>query len=448
VADTTVVLFNRDLRLRDHPALTAAGRESRRVVPLFVLDDRILSGPYSSANRGAFLIDALTDLRRSLRALGGDLVVRRGSVVTETMQVVHETDADALFVSADVSRYAVCREEALNRACARQRVAFRRFPGVTVVPPDALRPAGGDHYRVFTPYWRVWDAAIWRPVERTPRQLASVPALAVGRLPSTAELTPGELSPRLPSGGESAARRALNAAARRARSPDLNLDDLAADHTSRLSPYLHFGCISPLVVAERLRETSPDQVRQLAWRDFFCQVTLSFPDIADRDYRPREIRWRQDDHALEAWRRGRTGVPIVDAGMRQLLSEGWMHNRARLITASFLTKRLRVDWRLGAAHFFRWLIDGDVANNGANWQWVAGTGNDTRPNRVLNPLRQAGRFDPEGHYVRRYVPELAQVDGPDVHRPWRLDPCVRDKLDYPPPLVDVDVSKRAKPGKR
>jgi deoxyribodipyrimidine photo-lyase len=217
-------------------------------------------------------------------------------------------------------------------------------------------------------------------------------------------------------------------------------DDLATDRTSRLSPYLHFGCLSPLEVTERLdgRPGGEAYIRQLCWRDFHHQVTAAFGTIRTREYRPRRDRWRRSSRDLEAWQSGCTGYPIVDAGMRQLRQEGWMHNRARLITASFLAKDLYLDWRLGERHFFHWLVDGDVANNGGNWQWVAGTGNDTRPNRTFNPLRQALRFDPDGDYVRRYVPELAGVDGAAVHRPWLLDAGRRTQLDYPEPIVDHD----------
>ena len=218
-------------------------------------------------------------------------------------------------------------------------------------------------------------------------------------------------------------------------------DDLAADDTSRLSPYLHFGCVSPAEVAGHFDDGEGEPfLRQLCWRDFFLQVTSAFGAIATDDYRPRGDRWRRDDHEFEAWASGQTGYPIVDAGMRQLQREGWMHNRARLITASFLTKDLYLDWRTGAAHFLRWLVDGDVANNSGNWQWVAGTGHDTRPGRVFNPLRQAERFDPDGDYVRRYVEELAAVAGPAVHRPWALEPAERKTLDYPDPIVDHAVA--------
>jgi deoxyribodipyrimidine photo-lyase len=266
------------------------------------------------------------------------------------------------------------------------------------------------------------------------------PDLAVGEIPTLADLTSEPPSPELCVGGEAVGRALLRSWS------DSELgqygdrhDDLPGDGTSRLSPYLHFGCVSPLETALRCGERSGGEpfVRQLCWRDFHHQVTASFGAIATDDYRSRGDRWRRSASDLEAWQLGRTGYPIVDAGMRQLRQVGWMHNRARMITASFLTKHLYIDWRLGAAHFMRWLVDGDIANNSGNWQWVAGTGNDTRPNRVLNPLRQAERFDPSGDYVRRYIPELAGVDGASVHRPWELDPDRRALLDYPAPIVDL-----------
>jgi deoxyribodipyrimidine photo-lyase len=210
-----------------------------------------------------------------------------------------------------------------------------------------------------------------------------------------------------------------------------------------LSAYLHFGCLSARTVLERASAgPSTDAfARQLCWRDFHHQVLAARPDLPRVDYRSRGDRWRRDPSQADAWREGRTGYPIVDAGMRQLAAEGFMHNRARLIVASFLTKTLYLDWRLGAAHFASLLLDADVANNVGNWQWMAGTGNDTRPNRVLNPIRQAKRFDPEGAYVRRYVPELAGVQGGAVHEPWRLG-TARRALGYPDPLVEHETAAR------
>ncbi|MFD0818234.1 FAD-binding domain-containing protein, partial [Micromonospora zhanjiangensis] len=212
-------------------------------------------------------------------------------------------------------------------------------------------------------------------------------------------------------------------------------DDLAGDGTSHLSPYLRFGCLSPLAVARAVGDRDGPFVRQVCWRDFYYQVALARPGLATEALRARAADdWRTDDDAFTAWADGRTGVPVVDAGMRQLHAEGWMHNRARLIAGAFLTKYLRLDWRSGLRVFDRWLVDGDVPNNSGNWQWVAGAGFDTRPHRGFNPIRQAERYDPDGDYVRRYVPELAAVAGKAVHQPWRLPPALRRTLDYPPPL--------------
>ncbi|MDF5754441.1 deoxyribodipyrimidine photo-lyase [Spongiactinospora sp. TRM90649] len=402
---TVIVLFNRDLRVHDHPALSAACERAERVVPLFVLDPAVPAGL-----RHGFLLECLADLRASLRERGGELVVREGDAVTEAMRLAAELDAAAVHVSADVSALARRREERL----AAERIEFARFPGVTVVPPDELRPSGGgDHYRVFTPYWNAWRRHPRRRVLPPPGEVRIPHGLAVGKPPRPPD---GGSMP----GGESAARARADRWLRDGLSGYAEgHDDLAGDRTSRLSPYLRFGCLSPLELAGRA-ERGEDFVRQLCWRDFHHQVTYAFPRINRENYRRPERRWRHDPDALAAWREGMTGLPIVDAGMRQLLAEGWMHNRARLITAAYLVKRLGLDWRDGERHFFRHLLDGDVADNSGNWQWVAGTGNDTRPNRGFNPLRQAKRYDPSGDYVRRYVPELAEAPGAKIHEPWRL----------------------------
>ena len=403
-----IVLFNRDLRVHDHPALAAAAREAEHVVPLFVLDDRILRSDFAVSNRLKFMAESLADLDRSLQRLGARLVVRRGDPVAETVRLAEETGATAVFASADVSEYAQRREQRITRA----RLDLHLHPAVTIVPPGDIVPSQGDHFRVFTPYWRHWREAPRRPLERAPSRLSLAPGVTAGRLPPLRELTRDDPSPELPAGGETAGRKRLATWARSGLERyGEQSDDLAADVTSRLSPYLRFGCVSPLEVERRTADSKPF-TRQLCWRDFFAQVTAARPDWARNDYRPGPARWARDDELLEAWKAGRTGCAIVDAGMRQLAREGWMHNRARLVTASFLTRTLRLDWRLGAAHFWDLLVDGEISNNAGNWQWVAGTGNNTRPNRVLNPLRQAKRFDPRGDYVRRYAPELADREQP------------------------------------
>ena len=405
---TVVVLFTRDLRVHDHPAIAAAADRAERVVPLFVLDDAVLAA-FGAPNRVAFLRDALGDLDDSLRRRGGALVVRRGNVVAETYRIAVEAGAEAVFVSEDVSAYAQERERRLRRSLASARIELESFAGVTVVPPGDLAPAGTDHYRVFTPYWRRWREQPRRAVLAAPERVVLPDSLEAGALPRTGEHGPGPSAPALPPGGETAGRRRLeewldDGLARYAELAD----DLAADATSRLSPYLHFGCVSAGEVVERAleREGAETFVRQLCWRDFNHQLLAARPETAHEDLRPRAGGWRDDEESFAAWREGRTGYPLVDAGMRQLMHEGFMHNRARLVTGSFLTKHLGIDWRRCAEHFFEHLVDGDVANNTGNWQWVAGTGTDSRPNRKLSPQRQAERFDPDAVYARRYIPEL------------------------------------------
>nr|WTA67992.1 DNA photolyase family protein [Micromonospora sp. NBC_00855] len=424
-ASTAIVLLTRDLRVHDHPALATTCAAFDRVVPLYVLDPALAD---RSANRTRFLHQALADLRAQLRDRGGDLVVRHGDPVAETIRLADEVGATAVALSADVSHYAVRRERRLRAECERHRLHLRLFPGLTVVEPGVLRPGGGgDHYRVFSPYHRAWAANRWREELAAPHRIALPDRVSVGRLPAL----PAGDSPAAAIGGEGVAQARLTDWL-----PDLSRygdqhDDMAGDDTSRLSPYLRFGCASPLAVANRAGDRSGPFVRQLCWRDFYYQVTAAFPEISTTAYRRGATeQWRYDDDALAAWTEGRTGMPIVDAGMRQLRTQGWMHNRARLITAAYLTKHLGQDWRSGVAVFFRWLLDGDVANNSGNWQWVAGTGNDTKPYRGFNPVRQAERYDPDGDYVRRWVPELAGVQGKAIHQPWKLP----EALDYPPPL--------------
>jgi deoxyribodipyrimidine photo-lyase len=434
-----LVLFTRDLRVRDNAALAAAAHEADEVLALFVLDRALLAGSCGAPNRLAFLLESLEDLSAALQERGAQLVVRHGDVIEETLRFASEWEVSSICMSADMSPYAQRRQLRLGESCERARIELRLFAGITVVEPGELTPVGGDHYRVFTPYWRVWSELPTPGVQQAPRRIVAPVGLRGTTIPALTTLTCEHRSPGTPRGGEFAGREQLSRWLRGglARYESLH-DDLAAGGTSRLSPYLHFGCLSPASVLARVdgREGGEPLARQLCWRDFHHQVLAARPDLPHADYRSRGDRWRRDRRASEAWRVGRTGCPIVDAGMRQLAVEGFMHNRARLIVASFLTKTLYIDWRLGAAHFAGLLVDADVANNVGNWQWVAGTGNDTRPNRVLNPLRQAHRFDPSGEYVRRYVPELAGIDGGAVHEPWRLAPAVRRRLDYPDPIVD------------
>ena len=438
--DTAIVLFTRDLRVYDNPALAGACACARQVVPLFVVDPALAVPP----NRATFLADSVAALREELRFLGGDLVIRHGDPVTEAITLATRTAAEAVFVAGDVSGYAARRERRLKRECARHRTALEVTAGHAIVPPGDLRPAGGDHYRVFTPYWHAWRAAEWRRPYPAPRAVSVPAGIEPGDPPARQHRSAAGLAP----GGE----RAGTAQIRGWLGDPITgygrtRDELAAGKTSRLSAYLRFGCVSPLALARAalVWPGGEEFCRQLAWRDFFHQVTAAFPDIGTTDYRPGpqgSPQWSQDADALDAWREGRTGIPIVDAGMRQLAAEGFMHNRARMITASFLTRTLGIDWRHGYRHFRELLADGDVACNAGNWQWVAGTGNNPRPGRVLNPLRQAARFDRDGDYVRRYVPEMASLTAPRIHTPWKLPAAHRRQLQYPEPLIGAGAGLR------
>jgi deoxyribodipyrimidine photo-lyase len=438
-----IALFTADLRTHDSPVLRGALDAADQVVPLFVLDDGIRAAGFRTPNRATFLAGCLADLDAALRERGGRLVIRSGDVAGEVCRVAEETGAGQVHVAGDVSAFAQRREERLRAALSgMRRELCVHADAAVVIPPGTITPAGKGHSAVFAPFFRKWTAAGARRPLGAPRRVP-VPGVGSEPLPEAAGLAGGRPSPDLPRGGETEARRRMTAwlAGPIDRYEDLH-DDLAADATSRLSPYLHFGCLSPVELVHRARRRggagAEAFVRQVAWRDFNRQMLADRPDTARDDYRPRKDRWRPDGDDAEAWRAGRTGYPVVDAAMRQLVTEGWMPNRGRLITASLLAKTLYVDWRVGARHFLDLLVDGDMANNQLNWQWVAGTGAATRPNVVLNPILQARRFDPKGDYVRRWVPELAEVEGPAVHRPWLLPEDRRRRLDYPDPIVSLD----------
>jgi deoxyribodipyrimidine photo-lyase len=441
---TAVVLFTRDLRVHDHPALTAAVERADRVVPLFVFDDAILGSRYAAPNRVSHLLDAVVELRSALGERGAGLVVRRGEVLDAVREMVVEVRADELHLSSDVSGYARRREEAL-RSLARDELEGRlrvyTHEGIVLVPPGEIEPSGGDHFKVFSPYWRRWVALEHRQPEPAPSRVPMPTAIRTGTMPRLDELVDTAPGADLPPAGESAARTRMEDwfdGPVDAYEERRNL--LAEDGTSRLSPYLHMGEISVAELVARVDRSQEGQeafLQELCWRDFNHQMLAARPDLPHSDIRTQHDRWRDDEDAIEAWKQGHTGYPVVDAGMRQLQRDGWMHNRARMIVASFLTKHLYVDWRVGAWHFMDHLVDGDLANNFGQWQWTAGTGTDSRPNRMFNPVTQSERYDPQGTYIRRYVDELADVDDSHIHAPWEAEgTLLGGEGDYPPPIVD------------
>jgi deoxyribodipyrimidine photo-lyase len=437
---TAVVWFRRDLRLHDHPALHRAVETFDRVVPLYVLDDRLLGGRWASANRAWFLGRALESLDDELRARGSALSIVRGDPRAIVAAFAREIGAEAILASRDHGPYGRARDAAVAAATESAGIRFLAGRGLLVHEPEEIdRPAGGP-YLVFSPFHRRWEGLTLRDVEAAPDAIpapADVPASAPGRLRALlGDPVPTADPELLLEPGEAAARRRLDtwAVTDALRDYDTGRDRLAVDGTSRLSQDLRWGTLSAVEVTARCAGEGPGPARfrsEIAWRDFYAHLLWHEPRVRRESFRRAldGVAWETDERVIAAWRDGRTGYPIVDAAMRQLRSTGWMHNRARMIVASFLTKHLGVDWRVGEAHFMAHLVDGDPASNNGGWQWAASTGTDPQPYfRIFNPTLQGRRHDPDGAYVRRWVPELAGIDGPDVHEP---PPGA-----YVPPIVD------------
>ena len=429
---TSLMWFRRDLRLRDNPALLRAAAADP-VVPVFVLDAR-LTEP-SGAPRVAFLLRCLRELDETL---GGALVLRSGDPREVIARIAEESGASSVFGTADFGPYGRERDAAVAALLAERGVAFELVDSPYAVPPDAITKHDGTSYRMFTPFYRAWRERVPGPPAPLPAHL--VPAGGIASEPFPPE---PELSAALPAAGERGALARLDEALGRG---DIDVyardrDRPDRDRTSRLSPYLKFGCVHPRQVLDRLGKPTAHEAlrRQLAWRDFYAHVVWHQPDSTRDSMQPFAVRMRVDEGRMshqrfEAWAAGRTGYPIVDAGMRQLLGEAWVHNRVRMIAASFLVKDLHLDWRRGARLFMQRLVDGDLASNNHGWQWVAGTGTDAAPyHRIFNPVLQGKRFDPDGSYVRRWVPELADVEGAVVHEPWALARAIPG---YPKRIVE------------
>jgi deoxyribodipyrimidine photo-lyase len=446
---TALLWLTRDLRIHDHPALRAALDAHEVVVPVFCFDKRLLHGRHASGPRTQFMLDCLEDLRESL---DGQLAVRHGPPERVLTELAGETGAHTVHFSADSGPFARRRMERVWRALEGAGVAPSPHPGLHAVDDlSALRTKTGKPYTVFTPFFRTWLEEPRRELIGRPRSLPRLPAgLAAGELPSLAELGLEQEVPEPLRGGEGAGRERLAGFLREGvREYTDNHDALGRDKTSRLSPYLHFGCLSPREVEERLPPGQGPEAfrRQLCWRDFYHHVIREFPRNARSEFQERyrgQIRWSHPERRFQAWCDGRTGYPLVDAGMRQLRREGWMHNRARLVVGSFLTKHLGIDWRWGERWFMRLLVDGDEANNNGNWQWIASVGVDPQPffRRIYNPTLHMERYDPDGRYVRRYVEELRVVPDQYLREPWSMPHETQSRCgciigeDYPAPIVD------------
>jgi deoxyribodipyrimidine photo-lyase len=452
---TAMWWIRRDLRLTDNQALNAALSHAEQVVPAFILDPCLLSSPYVGPKRLAFLFEGLRHLDSELQARGSYLVVHRGDAWDELVALLAETGAEDIFAEEDFSPYARRRDARIG-----EELPLRWVSGLSVHPPGTVLKTDGTPYTVFTPFSRAWSSL---PLPGTnsvlvaPRHIPTPPGLPGRPIPT---------EPTLPStvpfpAGEAEARRRLTAFADGVDAPVYRYsetrDRLDLDGTSALSPYLRFGMLSArqaVVAALAAIEAAPNPearkgaeswLNELIWREFYLHILHHFPGVRRESFRGelREVSWDNDEAAFAAWCAGRTGYPVVDAAMRQLAQTGWMHNRARMVVASFLVKDLLIDWRWGERWFMQHLVDGDPSANNGGWQWSAGTGTDAAPYfRVFNPGLQGRKFDPQGAYVRRWLPELARVPGRFIHQPWRMPLEVQREAgciigrDYPVPIVD------------
>jgi deoxyribodipyrimidine photo-lyase len=447
--------IRRDLRLSDNPTLQTALEHAEQVLPVFILDPRLLNSAYVGEKRLAFLFDGLRSLDRDLKSRGSRLFIRRGDPVKVLHGMCEEFEVGKIFAEQDYSPYARQRDHAVADA-----LPLELIHGLTIQHPSAVRKRDGDPYRVYSPYRSTWKAF---PLPQIGAQMAAPERLDAPEDPQPQEIPPEPTQPAnapFPA-GEAEARRRLNRFIEVPTAPIFDYlrgrDRLGRRGTSQLSPYLRFGMLSAqraAVAAVRAQRNAPDDrakegaatwLDELIWRDFYVSILHHFPKVRSESFRHnlRAIRWSNEKRDFEAWKRGETGYPVVDAGMRQLQQIGWMHNRARMIVASFLVKDLLIDWRWGERWFMQHLLDGDPASNNGGWQWSAGTGTDAAPYfRVFNPTLQGEKFDPDGAYIRRWTPELQDVPDRFIHEPWKMPEdlqravgCVIGR-DYPAPIID------------
>ena len=440
---TAVVWFRRDLRLHDQPALSAA-LGHRRVLCLFVLDDRLLHGRYASPNRAWFLRECLDSLAGQIAQLGGALLVRNGRPEEVVPAVAREAGAATVVVSRDYGPFGRARDQRVAKRLAAAGIEFAEFPGVLAVDPEDVFSKAGGPLTVFTPFFRRWSEIPMRGVVAAPERIPPPPSgfERAAKSPWDLDKPQADLLP----GGEPVARQRLETWLTEGLPCYADeRDRLDLEGSSRLSQDLRWGLLSVNEVRQRLRGPSGATFeRELAWRDFYHHLAWHLPGVLREPFRAtmRSLPWSTDAGLLGAWQKGRTGYPVVDAAMRQLVATGWMHNRARMVVASFLTKNLFIDYREGERFFLRHLVDGDIAVNNGGWQWASSTGTDAQPYfRVFNPVLQGRRFDPEGRFVRYWIPELTAVPVRYVHEPWVMPSDVQKEAgcvigrDYPAPIV-------------
>ena len=429
-----IIWFRRDLRINDHPALLAAVESAEQVIPLFILDKTQIK------EAGAKLLAYMAQSLRSLdESLGNNLHIIEGDQVEVLTALIKKYDVQEVHISAEYERYGAERDARVEAAGIK---LVRTGSPYAVTPGRVVKPSDATPYKVYTPFYRAWRTHGWRAPAKTPKSMKFVQPTSEYRnfpdfpLPKGVEIIKA---------GEAAALSRFKEFTKKGLDTyDENRNFAAIDGTSKMSSYLKFGEIHPRTLLENLGESKAHDTfrKEIAWREFYADVLFNNP-MTDREYyAPRfaDMRYDEPGAQFKAWCEGKTGYPFVDAAMRQLIQEGWMHNRTRMVVASFLVKDLHLEWQLGERFFAEHLVDYDVASNAHGWQWTAGTGTDASPYyRVFNPIEQGKRFDENGDYIRKYVPELAHLSAAEIHEPWLyLDGYSKG---YPERLVDHAIER-------
>ena len=446
---TSILWLRRDLRIHDHPALHAALASADQVLPVFVLDESVFAGRWGSGDRTHFMLESLRELRESFEELGGTLVIRKGRPADVIPALAFELNAAQVHATSDAAPFALARDADVAEVLTTVGSELVRHPGTYCADIAQIRTKEDKPYTVFSPFARNWSEAPRRKVLSVPKAVKS-PEIDPGEIPTVEDLGLKRLLTDPLPAGEAAARARMSEWLGDGVNRYKELHDDLPSHTSLLSPHLHIGTLSARELEARTAEIpgkNPEAFRrQVAWRDFYAHVILHWPTNVKTPLQERfhELEWVEDEPGWQAWCEGKTGYPLVDAGMRELAATGFMHNRTRMVVASFLTKDLHIDYRKGEAWFMKLLLDGDTSQNNGNWQWTASLGVDPQPyfKRIFNPILQQRKFDPDGIYVRRWVPELREVPLDKLFEPWEMTEaeqeasgCVVGK-DYPAPILD------------
>lgn len=432
---TAMWWIRRDLRLNDNKTLQKA-LEHKQILPVFIQDPLLEKG--TPNHRQEFLWQNLKELASELKTRGSYLVIRKGKPVHVLKALLEETGADVIFAEEDFTPYDRLRNVLVGGA-----LPLKLVQGQLGLHPLANLKKNGKPYTVYTPFKRSWLAIFPQlKLVPAPNRIPTIPDIKSDPIPV------GKNHDRFPAGEIKARQRLDDYLSKDILSYHQNRDRLDLEGTSQLSAYLHFGILglqTVLKLTSELLDTKLDEksklsvqtwLSELIWREFYIHIMYHFPHVRTQNFRSKfdRIEWRNDLTEFQSWKDGKTGYPIIDAGMRELKSTGWMHNRLRMITASFMVKHLLIDWRWGEEYFREQLIDGDLAVNNGGWQWVAGTGTDAAPYfRIFNPILQSKKFDPQSSYILRWVPELDHLNSKEIHTPWEYE---SSSSDYPKPIVD------------